>query len=52
MRYIYDLCIHPMLRPDYIDKDDDYPDGFVLVKVYGRPCYDASDVHYYPKEGE
>lgn len=51
-RYIYHLCMHPMHCPDYIDKDVDYPGGFVQVKVYDKPSYDTSSVPCYPKEGE
>lgn len=41
-----------MLSPEYVDKDVDYPDGFAQVKAYDKPYDDASNLPYYPKEGE
>lgn len=36
MRYINDLYIHLMPSSEYADKDVDYPEGFVQVKVYDK----------------
>lgn len=41
-----------MLNPNYTDKDVDYLDRFLRVKVYGEPYCGAPDVLYKPNEGK
>lgn len=51
IRYVSDLFMHLMLGPGYVGKDVGYPYGFVHIKVYKKPYYDAANLPYFPKEG-
>lgn len=44
--------MHPMLNPEYTDKDADYPNGFVPVTAYDKPHYNTANVQHYPKKSE